>query len=87
VTEPEPTREREPEVRRWTAPGDPPKRPYRDSVVFYTVLAGLIVLVTWLTGGDVGRGIGVAAAFFVVATAWSWWRWRQRLGERRKRIW
>ena len=83
----EPTRERKPEVRRWTAPDDPPKRPYRDSLVFYAVLAALIVLVTYLTGGDVGRGAGVAAVFFVVATAWSWWRGRQRLAAGRKRIW
>jgi Flp pilus assembly protein TadB len=83
----EPTREREPEVRRWEAPGDPPKRPYRDSLVFYGVLAGLIVLVTYLTAGSVERGLGVAAVFFVVATGWSWWRWRQRLTAGRKRIW
>jgi hypothetical protein len=57
----------------------PPRRPYRDTAIMYAVLAVLIVVVAWLTGGDLGRAVIWAAGFFVVATAWSFWRWRQRL--------
>jgi hypothetical protein len=75
-----------------------PKRPYRDSVIFYGVLSALIVGIAWLTGGrivpgellrDPGDGppqVGallVAIAFFVVATTWSWWRFRRALVLRR----
>ena len=77
------------ERRRWETPQLPvPKRPYRDSVVFYAVLAVIVVVVAWLTGGavlpgNIGDGeIGaliVAVVFFVVATGWSWWRFRSRL--------
>lgn len=67
-----------------------PKRPLRDSVVFYGVLSLLLVLFAWLTGGrllpgDIGKrepelgAVLVAVVFFVVATAWSWWRFRVRL--------
>jgi membrane protein implicated in regulation of membrane protease activity len=56
-----------------------PKRPYRDSVLLYLVLAGLIVLISWATGGDLGRAFVFATLYFVVATAWAWWRFRQRL--------
>jgi Flp pilus assembly protein TadB len=56
-----------------------PRRPYRDSVIFYAVLATLIVVVALLTNGNVVRSVLVAAGFFVVATAWSWWRFRTRL--------
>ena len=56
-----------------------PKRPYRDTVVFNLVLAALIVLISWATGGALRRAFVFAVLFFVVATAWSWWRFRQRL--------
>ena len=66
--------------RRWgPAPLPMPKRPYRDSAIFHLVLAGLIVLVAWVTGGDLGRAVIIAVAFFVLATAWSWSRWRKQL--------
>ncbi len=55
-----------------------PKRPYRDSVVLNIVLAALIVLISWATGGALGRAFVFAALYFVIATAWSWWRLRQR---------
>ncbi len=72
-------------VRRWTLPDDPlPKHPYRDSVLFHLALAGMIVLVAWLTGGSLERAIVYAAGFFVLATAWSWWRWRKRMEEERR---
>ena len=68
-----------------------PKRPFRDSAIFYGVLAVLFVLVVWATGGallprwdDQERAVGgllIAMLFFVVATAYKWWRFRQRIGE------
>ena len=65
-------------------PGPPlPQRPYRDSVLLNLVLAGLIVLVSWATGGALGRALVFALLYFVVATAWAWWRFRQRLGKER----
>jgi hypothetical protein len=60
-----------------------PKRPYRDSAVLNLVLAALIVLISWATGGGFGRALIFASLFFVLATAWAWWRVRQRLAEER----
>ena len=68
-----------------------PKRPFRDSAIFYGVLSILFVLVVWATGGavlprwdDEQREIGglpIAIMFFLVATSYSWWRFRQRIDE------
>jgi len=67
---------------QWGVPDSPPpKHPYRDSLIFYAVLAVIIVVVAWATGGTVGSAILVAVAFFVIASAWSVWRWRTRLRE------
>jgi hypothetical protein len=59
-----------------------PKHPYRDSAALNGVLAVLLLVIAWATGGDVVRAVVVAAVFFVVATAWSWWRFRNRIAER-----
>jgi uncharacterized membrane protein len=56
-----------------------PKHPYRDTVVLYAILAGLVVGVTALTGGDVRKSVVLAVILFVGATAYSWWRWRERI--------
>ena len=65
---------------RWNFPErEIPKRPYRDSAIFYAVLAMLVVVLAFATGGDVGRAVVFAAAAFVLATAFAWWRWRIRL--------
>ncbi|MGZ8783891.1 MAG: hypothetical protein ACXWZB_10395 [Gaiellaceae bacterium] len=56
-----------------------PNRPYRDSLLLNLVLAIVILVVSWLTGGDVGRALVFAIGFFVISTAWSWWRFRKRL--------
>jgi uncharacterized membrane protein YobD (UPF0266 family) len=56
-----------------------PKRPYRDSAIFYGVLAVLLVVVAYLTAGALLRAVLFGAGFFLIATAWSWWRFRQRL--------
>ena len=58
-----------------------PKRLYRDSVVLNVVLAVLIVVISWATGGALGRALVFASLYFVVATAWTWWRFRQRLAK------
>jgi membrane protein implicated in regulation of membrane protease activity len=62
-----------------------PKRPYRDSVIVYAVFSLIIVGVAVLTGGDLTKAIVVAAAFFVIATAWSWWRFRERIARESRR--
>jgi hypothetical protein len=54
------------------------RRPYRDVVIGYAVLAALVVAVAAVTGGDLVRAILIAAGCFVAATAWSWWRFRTR---------
>jgi hypothetical protein len=73
-------------VRRWQAPEEPiPKRPYRNSAIFHAVLACLIVLVAWATGGSLRNAVIVAAGFFVLATAWSWTQWRRRLALEQRR--
>jgi hypothetical protein len=66
-----------------------PKRPFRDSAIFYGALSILFVLIVWATGGavlprwdDEQREIGglpIAIVFFFVATGYSWWRFRQRI--------
>ncbi len=64
---------------RWeAAPRKIPRHPYRDSAIFYAILAGVVVGVTWLTGGNIKRAVILGALLFVVATAYSWWRWRER---------
>ena len=73
------------------APTPLPKRPFRDSAIFYGVLSILFVLIVWATGGallprwdDEQRQIGglpIAILFFLVATAYSWWKFRQRIEE------
>jgi membrane protein DedA with SNARE-associated domain len=66
-----------------------PKRPFRDTAIFYGALSVIFVIVVWATGGavlprwdedqhEIG-GLTIAILFFVVATAYSWWRFRQRM--------
>jgi len=63
-----------------TLPKTPiPKRPFRDSALFYAGVAIVFVLIVALTGGDLMVAIPVALACFVVATGYAWWRFRQRL--------
>jgi hypothetical protein len=56
-----------------------PKHPYRDSAVLHLALALLLLLVAWLTGGDLTRAVVVAAAYVLIAVGWSWYRFRQRI--------
>jgi membrane protein implicated in regulation of membrane protease activity len=62
-----------------------PQHPYRDSLVLNVVLATVIVVLSWLTGGDVARSLLIAAGFVVLATAWSWWRFRGRIEQAARR--
>ena len=72
-------------LRRWEAPDEPlPARPYRNTAIFHAALAGIIVLVAWLTNGPDDDAIIIAVLFFVVATAWSFWRWSKRLEEEQR---
>jgi hypothetical protein len=66
-------------IFRWEGPSRLPRHPYRDSALFYALLAGILVGVTALTGGDVRRSVFLAIVLFVAATGYSWWRWRERL--------
>ena len=65
---------------RWDEPDRPvPKHPYRDSVIIYAAMAGVLVAVVVATGGSAVRGAIAAVAVFVASTAFSWWRVRVRL--------
>ena len=55
-----------------------PSRPYRGSAILHAVLALVILVVAALSGGDLVKAVLVAAAYFVIATAWAWFRLRQR---------
>jgi hypothetical protein len=72
---------RRPRELRWSdvPPRSVPKHPYRDTVLVYGVLAALVVLIAWVTGGPVLKSVALAAGLFVAAVAWSWFRWHQRL--------
>jgi hypothetical protein len=71
---------------RWDTPGtrSVPKHPYRDSVIFYAILAGVVVGVTALTHGNMRKAIVISVIIFVVATAYSWWRWHLRIREQER---
>jgi hypothetical protein len=78
------------ETRRlhWGAPkAPPPKHPIRDTLLVYGSLAGVVVLVAWLSGGSLPRAFVVAAVFFVLASLWNVWRFRGllRAGAARRR--
>ena len=60
-----------------------PKRPYRDSAIFYAVLTAVLVAVAYATAGNVLRALVFGTGFFVIATTWSWWRFRQKLEQQR----
>lgn len=72
---------------RWEAtPRKIPAHPYRDSAIFYAVLAGAVVGITALTGGNMRTATILAPFLFVVATSYSWWRWRERIRERQREL-
>ena len=59
-----------------------PARPYRDSAIFYGILAAVIVGLAAISNSGLAKSVAVAAGFWVVATAWSWWRFRVRIKRR-----
>ena len=61
-----------------------PRRAFRDSAIFYAVLACVVVGFGVLTGNDLTQTIVIAVIFFVIATGYSWWRFRQRLAREEK---
>ena len=58
-----------------------PQHPYRDAAVVNGILAILLLLTAWLTGGQLGRALVFGIGYFVIATVWSWWRFRARIAE------
>jgi Flp pilus assembly protein TadB len=70
---------------RWGPADSPPlKHPYRDTLLVYAGLAVVIVVFAAATGGDVGKAVILAVAFFVFASAWSLMQ-RRRLLRREAR--
>jgi hypothetical protein len=61
-----------------------PKRPFRDSALFNGALASIVVVVAWVTGGELARAIVIAVIFFAAATGWSWWKFRAKMEEQRR---
>jgi membrane protein implicated in regulation of membrane protease activity len=62
-----------------------PKRPFRDTAIFYGVLAVLGFGFLLLSGQEAGRAAFGAFAAFALATSWSWWRFaRARAQEEEK---
>ena len=61
-----------------------PAHPYRDSAIFYGLLAAALVGVVYATGGEMLRALIYAVGFFVIATSFSWWRFRAKLAERER---
>jgi hypothetical protein len=73
---------------RWESPTDHgplPKHPYRDTALVYGGMSIVVVLVTLLTDGEVGRAVIIAGLFFVVATLWTFRYWRNRIRAQRTR--
>lgn len=67
---------------QWDLPETPPpKHPYRDTLFVYGGLAVVVVLIAWATGGKVLQAVGIAFAFFVVASAWNIVRWHSKARE------
>jgi len=77
-------RESKKQIQRATDALPLPSHPYRDSAIFYGVLAALLVGVTYWTGGGILRAVLVAGGFFVIATAFTWLRFRNKIAERDK---
>jgi hypothetical protein len=64
---------------------DLPKRPFRDSAIFYGALAVVGFGFLLLTGQDVVRAAFGAGAAFLLATSWSWWRFARAQDEQERK--
>jgi hypothetical protein len=61
-------------------PDEPlPRHPYRNSAIFYAVLACAVIAFGVLTDNGLTETVVIAVVFFVLATGYSWWRFRQRI--------
>jgi membrane protein DedA with SNARE-associated domain len=61
-------------------PDEPlPRHPYRNSAIFYGVLACAVIGFGVLTDNELTETVVIAVIFFVLATGYSWWRFRQRI--------
>jgi threonine/homoserine/homoserine lactone efflux protein len=61
-----------------------PKRPFRDSAIFYGALAVVGFGFLLLTGQDAVRAALGAGAAFLLATSWSWWRFSRAQAEQER---
>jgi hypothetical protein len=57
-----------------------PRHPYRDTLILYGSLTGILVVVTAATGRY--QALIVVVVVFVAASVYSCWYWRDRLRER-----
>jgi hypothetical protein len=72
--------DKRPRQLRWGLPESPiPKHPYRDTLLVYGFFAILVVVLAWVTGGNIGKAVVVAALVWIAASAWGITRWRQRI--------
>jgi hypothetical protein len=62
-----------------------PSRPFRNSAVFYGLLAAIGFLFLLLTGQSAERAAIGAGLAFVLATAWTWFRFSRAQREERRR--
>jgi Flp pilus assembly protein TadB len=63
----------------WSAPERSATRhPYRDTAIVYGAFAVIVVVVAWLSGSGLARGLIVAAVFYAAAVGWSFYRLRRR---------
>ena len=62
-----------------------PKRPFRDSAIFYGALAVVGFGFLLLTGQDMVRAAFGAGAAFLLATSWSWWRFARAQSQERNK--
>ena len=61
-----------------------PKRPFRDSAIFYGTLAACGFGFLLLTGQEAVRAAFGAGAAFLLATSWSWWRFARAQNEQER---
>ena len=72
--------QRGPRHLRWGLPEAPvPKHPYRDTILVYGFFAVLVVVLAWVTGGNIGTAVVIAVVCWVAASVWGIARWRQRI--------
>ena len=65
---------------RWNLPESPiPKHPYRDTLLVYGFFAVLVVVLAWVTGGNVEKAVVIALVVWVAASLWGMARYRQRI--------